>query len=396
MLIFVVNAGSSTLKCNLIDPKTNREHFTCLVDRIGQNGTTLTATMANAPSKKTITLKTNVRNVHDALKLAASIMDKEKITGDARPVANRIVAIGHRVVHGGDRHTKPTRITPTIIQDIAALAKLAPLHNPPNLDGIRAAQRIFPHLPHVAVFDTGFYATLPEHASHYAIPETWHRDFGIRRYGFHGISHEYVTQQALHKFGGRSGDGHNSKSGGRTNKLKIITCHLGNGCSITASINGKAIDTSMGFTPLEGIVMGTRSGTIDPAAIPFLAKKLKKPAEEIITLLNKECGLKGVSGISGDMRDIRAACLKNNKNAQRAYNIFTYRIALQIAAFTAAMQGLDILVFTAGIGENAAYVRRDVTRRLTHLQPFKTIAIKTNEAALIAQKTLKATQKSQK
>ena len=280
-----------------------------------------------------------------------------------------IKSVGHRVVHGGEKYTKSTRITEKVIKALEGLAPLAPLHNPANISGIRAAQKLLPHAKHYAVFDTAFYSTLPEKAYLYALPYNLYREHGIRRYGFHGTSHEYVIEQALQ---------HTGPARVRKSKTphRIISCHLGNGASITASIDGKAIDTSMGFTPLEGIPMGTRSGDIDPAIVFFLEKHLHgkfslKKLEKVQHILEKESGLKGISELSHDMRDLRDAYFKTkgkkHKQAARALDLYCYRIAKYIGAYTASMGGVDTIIFTATVGEKADYIRKWVCKYLDYL-----------------------------
>lgn len=369
MLILVFNAGSSSLKCELIDTKKEKILFTSMVDRLGSPK----CEFGMCVGEKKLMMKPKIKTLAQAVGLTTEMLFSQKIFGN-----QKIEAIAHRVVHGGEKYYEPTVITPKVISELVKLYSLAPLHNPPNVEGIRAAQKIFKKIPQIAIFDTGFYKDLPERAYIYAVPKEWYAKFGIRKYGFHGISHEYVTELALKKMSGLLG----LKS---TEKTKIISCHLGNGCSITASIGGKAIDTSMGFTPLEGIVMGTRSGSIDPALVPYLAKKLKTTPEKIITMLNKESGLKGLSGISSDMRDIHAGNLKGNKGTQLAYDVYAYHIALQIGAYTAALNGVDAIIFTAGVGENAEYLRKDVLKFLSHLR-FKVFVMHTQEELHMAMK----------
>lgn len=369
MLILVFNAGSSSLKCELIDTKKAKVLFSSMVDRLGSSKCEFGMTVG----AKRLAMKPKIKTITQAVGLTTEMLFSQKIFGN-----QKIEAVAHRVVHGGELYYDPTIITPKVISELVKLYSLAPLHNPPNVEGIRAAQKIFKKIPQIAIFDTGFYKDLPERAYLYAVPKEWYAKFSIRKYGFHGISHEYVTGLALKKMSGLLG----LKS---TKKTKIISCHLGNGCSITASIGGKAIDTSMGFTPLEGIVMGTRSGSIDPALVPYLAKKLKTTPEKVITMLNKESGLKGLSGISCDMRDIHAGNLKGNKGTQLAYDVYTYHIALQIGAYTAALNGVDAIIFTAGIGENAEYLRKDVLKFLSHLR-FKVFVMHTQEELHMAMK----------
>ena len=293
--------------------------------------------------------------------------------------------VGHRVVHGGEKFSKPTKVNKKVLTQLEALIPLAPLHNPANIAGIKACQKLLPGVTNYAVFDTAYYATLPEKAYLYALPHKLYREHNIRRYGFHGTSHEYVVNETLKHLGPVR------KEGGSNTPRRVVSCHLGNGASITASINGKAIDTSMGFTPLEGIPMGTRCGDIDPAIIFFLEKQMGgkfslKTIQKVQHILEKESGLKGVSEISNDMRDIRDAYfvrdksgkLKNPKKlnkheknsrlqAKRALDLYCYRIAKYIGAYTTSMGGVDAIIFTATIGEKADYVRKWVCEYLEYL-----------------------------
>ncbi len=262
--------------------------------------------------------------------------------------------IGHRVVHGGEKYTKPIRIDTKVLNEIKKLSPLAPLHNPINLKGIQACKKILPRVKQTAVFDTAYHQTLDEKAYLYAIPRELHTKHGIRKYGFHGTSHKYVTNETIKRLKNKTG-------------LKIITCHFGNGSSITASVSGKAIDTSLGYTPVDGIPMGTRSGSIDPI-IPLKIQQLKKwtPAK-VDEFLNRECGLKGLSGISSDMREIYAESLEKNPDAILTIDHLAFHAAKYIGSYVAAMDGLDALVFTAGMGEKAFYVREKICEHFSYL-----------------------------
>jgi acetate kinase len=257
------------------------------------------------------------------------------------------------VVHGGEKYTSAVKITPDVKKTIKDLIDLAPLHNPANLEGIYASEKLLPGIPNVAVFDTAFHQTLPEKAYMYAIPKEYYSKYKIRRYGFHGTSHKYISEET-HKLL-------------KTKKAKIITCHLGNGSSLSAIVNGKCIDTSMGFTPLEGVTMGTRSGTIDPAIILYLIKKENLSAGKIDEILNYKSGILAVSGISSDLRDIWAKAQQKNKNALFTLEYLAYNIAKQIGAYAAAMNGIDAITFTAGIGENAWYLRKGICEYLNFI-----------------------------
>ncbi len=268
---------------------------------------------------------------------------------------NELLAVGHRVVHGGEEFTSSVVITEEVKVAITRTIDLAPLHNPPNLLGIQAVESILPHVPQVAVFDTAFHQTMPPEVYLYALPKILYNKYKVRRYGFHGTSHLYVSQRAAEL---------TSKP---IEALKIISCHIGNGVSLAAILHGRSLDTSMGMTPLEGLVMGTRSGDVDPAIVPFIMAKEDLTIGEVKSMLNKHSGLMGISGLSSDMREIEAAMFEGNQNASLAFEMFVYRIRKYIGAYTAAMNGLDILIFTAGVGENSGLVREKVCESLTFL-----------------------------
>lgn len=304
----------------------------------------------------------NIKNYHQGLEI---ILGKVK----------NISCIGHRVVHGAERFRQPTIIDRKVIAKIKDCSRLAPLHNPANLEGIMACKKLLPGILQVAVFDTAFYQTLPDYAFTYALPYDFYRRDKIRKYGFHGTSHEYVAREAAKRIGKP------------LEKLKIITCHLGNGCSITAVEFGQAIDTSMGFTPLEGLVMGTRCGDIDPALVTYIMQRKNLSPRRVDEILNKESGLKGISGISNDMRDILKA-LKTNKRAKLALEIFIYRIQKYIGAYIAAMKGVDVVAFTAGISEHNPGIIKKICRGIfdTLKKRPKVMVIATNEELMIARK----------
>jgi acetate kinase len=325
-------------------------------------------------------------------RIAAELVDEKKgVISDL----SEILAVGHRVVHGGELFKEPVLIDKDVIKAIKRFSRLAPLHNPPNLLGITACKSFMPDVPQVAVFDTAFYQTMPRENYIYALPYSLYKAHGIRRYGFHGTSHKYVAGQAacvLRK---------------PLRRLKIISCHLGNGCSVTATMYGKAVDTSMGFTPLEGLVMGTRSGDIDPFIALYLMEKRGMGAVELDRLLNKKSGLLGVSGISSDMRDIYRELRKGNKMAGLAFDIFIHRLQRYIGAFASVMDGVDAIVFTGGIGENHSPTRREAVKGLSYLgaridgrknssnslvvssgrSKVKILAIPTDEELMIAKET---------
>ena len=290
---------------------------------------------------------------------------------------NSVDAVGHRVVHGAERFKKPVLIDASVIRKIKQCCSIAPLHNPANLAGILACERLLKGVKQVAVFDTAFHQTIPDYAYIYGLPYELYTKLCIRKYGFHGTSHEYVAHEAARIL----------KT--HIDKLKIITCHLGNGCSITAVDKGKSVDTSMGFTPLEGLVMGTRCGDIDPALITHIMKKRKLDIARMDILLNKESGLKGISGISNDMRTLEEKSKAGNMRARLALDIFVYRIRKYIGAYTGIMSGCDALVFTGGIGENQKDIRQRVTKNIfKHLRKKpKILVIPTNEELMIAKQT---------
>jgi acetate kinase len=289
---------------------------------------------------------------------------------------HKVEAIGHRVVHGFEKFKEPVLIDQRVVQKIRQCSLLAPLHNPANLDGILACKKLLPRLRQVAVFDTAFHQTLPEYAYIYGLPYAYYQKFGIRKYGFHGTSHEYVARRAAKILKMPLA------------KLKIITCHLGNGCSITAIDKGRSIDTSMGFTPLEGLVMGTRCGDIDPALVTFIMRNKNIDTRSMDDILNKDSGLKGISGISNDMRGLLKRQAAGHRRARLAVDIFVYRVKKYIGAYAAVMGGLDALVFTAGIGEHARAIREAICRRsFIHLKKKpRILVIPTNEELMIAHK----------
>jgi len=300
----------------------------------------------------------------------------ERLSG-AEHSHHHLVGIGHRVVHGGEYFRKPTLITKNVLDKIKDCSKLAPLHNPANIAGIEACQELLPNVPSVAVFDTAFHQTIPPRAYMYAIPYKYYQKYNLRKFGFHGTSHEYVAREAAKKLQRP------------LSKLKLITCHLGNGCSICAVKNGVSIDTSMGFTPLAGLVMGTRSGDIDPAAVLYIMQKEQIGPVEMENILNKESGLKGVSGISNDMRILAKAAKEGNKRAKLAITLFTYSIRKYIGAYMAIMGGVDAVVFTAGIGENVEIrkmISYGITSFLNQLK-VKFLVIHTNEELMIAKES---------
>ena len=322
--VLVINAGSSSLKVKVLP-----QNHTFLVERIGGEASAKTS-LADEIDTESIT------DAESALKACLEVL-RRAVDLDA------VTAVGHRVVHGGERYTEATRLTEAVIADLETLSPLAPLHNPANLAGIRAAMSLLPGAIHVAVFDTAFHSTLPPRAYLYGLPRAAYEK-GVRRYGFHGTSHDFVTRRAAEVLG-ESRD-----------TLKLISLHLGNGASAAAVKHGASIDTTMGMTPLAGLLMGTRSGDVDPGALLYLLEQ-GTSAEELDTLLNKKSGLLGLSGVSNDMRDVHTAVEKGNAEAKEAFEVFCYRIRKTIGAYAAAMEGLDAVIFTGGIGENDAKVR---------------------------------------
>lgn len=351
MNILVINCGSSSLKFQLIDSKSEEVIAKGLCERIGIEGSRIVYQKPGMDKKITQAPmedhKVAIRMVIDAL------TDAE--TGVVSSLSE-IGAVGHRIVHGGEQFAASTLIDDEVIAAIEACSELAPLHNPANLIGIRACAELMPGTPMAAVFDTAFHQTMPEEAYLYGIPYSYYEKDRIRRYGFHGTSHSYVSKRAAQVLGED------------ITKLKLIVCHLGNGASVSAVKYGKSVDTSMGLTPLEGLIMGTRSGDIDPAIIEFIAHKEGKTLEEIMKILNKESGVLGVSGgLSSDFRDLEDSYLAGKPEGTRAMKTFAYRVAKYIGAYTAAMNGVDGICFTAGLGENSALVRSMICEYLGYL-----------------------------
>lgn len=340
MKVLVINCGSSSLKYQLIDMETENSLAQGLVERIGIEGSVLTQ---KVEGKDKYIVKTPMKNHKEAIEIVLkALVDDEH--GVIKSM-DEITAVGHRVVHGGEKYASSVLITEEVKKSIEECYKLAPLHNPPNMIGIEACEELMPNTPMVAVFDTAFHQTMPKEAFLYALPYELYSENGIRKYGFHGTSHMYVSNKVAEVMGKDIKD------------LKIVTCHLGNGASLCAVKNGVSIDTTMGFTPLDGIVMGTRSGSIDPAIVLYLINELKYSAEDVNTLLNKKSGVLGISGVSSDFRDIEDAAAKGDERAILALDIYHYRIRAQIGAYAAAMGGVDAIVFTAGVGENGPETR---------------------------------------
>lgn len=351
MNILVINCGSSSLKFQLIDATDEKLIAKGLCERIGIEGSQL----VYAPTGgEKVTAVTPMGDHTEAIRLVLEALTNEK-NGVVKSL-KEIGAVGHRIVHGGEKFASSTMITDEVIKAIEECNTLAPLHNPANLIGIDACKKLMPGTPMVAVFDTAFHQTMPEEAYMYAIPYKYYREYKVRRYGFHGTSHSYVSHRAAQLLGRNY------------EYLKIIVCHLGNGASISAIKNGKCVDTSMGLTPLEGLIMGTRSGDIDPAIIKFIADTEGKNIDEIMDVLNKESGVLGLSdGFSSDFRDLVDAYEKGEEASVRTMKVFAYHVAKYVGAYTAAMNGVDAICFTAGFGENSAFIRTLVCAYLGYL-----------------------------
>lgn len=348
--ILVINSGSSSLKFQLIDMKNESVLAKGLCDRIGIENSFIKYTKLG---EEQITIYKQMVDHNDALKQTISALTDVK-TGVLSSMSE-IAAVGHRVVHGGEKFHNSVIIDDEVMDAIIDCINLAPLHNPPNIIGIKACKEIMPNTPMVAVFDTAFHQTIPQYAYLYALPYDIYEKHGVRKYGFHGTSHKYVAQRAAYML---------NKP---IEELKLISCHLGNGASICAIKNGKSMDTSMGFTPLAGLAMGTRSGTIDPAVISFLMDKEGMTIEEVNNYLNKKSGVLGISGVSSDFRDLEAAAEEGNKRAKLAIDVFSYRVKKYIGEYSAVTEGIDAVIFTAGIGENNNKIRENVLTGLEYL-----------------------------
>ena len=349
MNILVINCGSSSLKYQLINSETEGVLAKGLCERIGIDGMLTYQPEGGEKEKSEIAMPTHTEAINAVL--AALTNEKSGVIKSLSEVG----AVGHRVVHGGEKFTSSCLINDESMKAIEECNDLAPLHNPANLIGIRACQELMPGVPMVAVFDTAFHQTMPDVAYTYGIPYEYYEKYKVRRYGFHGTSHSYVSKRTA-EIVGKPYD-----------QMKIIVCHLGNGASISAVNCGKSVDTSLGVTPLEGLVMGTRSGDLDPAIIDFVGKKEGLSLDEMNEVLNKKSGMLGISGVSSDGRDLEAAAETGNKRAQLALDVFDYRVIKYIGAYAAAMNGVDAIAFTAGIGENNIKMRKDVCSSLTYL-----------------------------
>lgn len=391
MKVLVINTGSSSLRYQLIDTENDYVLAKGLCERIGIEGPFL----KHVVEEDEILIECEMGTHRQALERVLETI----IYTEPAPIKSldEIDAIGHRIVHGGEYFTDAVLIDETVKEHIAECAKLAPLHNPSHLMAIEGCEELMPGKPQVAVFDTAFHQTMPPMAYMYAIPYEYYDKHKVRKYGFHGTSHKYVARRAAEMIGKP------------IEELKIITCHLGNGASVTAIKNGKSIDTSMGFTPLAGLVMGSRSGNIDPAIVSYIAENENITATEVTEILNKKSGLLAISGISNDIRDIEKAMDEGNERAKRAYDTFAYRVRLYIGQYSASLGGIDVLVFTAGIGENSARMRKKMVEGLEYIgikiddeknqvhgveadisaddSKVKTLVIPTNEELMIAEDT---------
>ena len=388
-LILVLNCGSSSLKGAVLNSENGDVLLSCLGEKLNLADAYITFKVNGQKERVNLSATPNHTGAVGAM------LEKLKAMG----LESQIGAIGHRVVSGGEEYSESVLIDDSVMAAIEKCIPLAPLHNPANLLGIRAAQDIFKGLPNVAVFDTAFHQTMPEHAYMYAIPRKFYRDLGVRRYGFHGTSYRFVAEEAANVLGADK------------NNLKLVIAHLGNGASITAVCNGKSMDTSMGLTPLEGLVMGTRSGDVDPSIFSFLADNLKLSTQQITDILNKESGLMGISELSSDCRVIEEESLNGHEGAVLALEMFSYRLAKYVASMAVAAGGLDALVFTGGIGENSDIIREKVLNYCAFLgfsvdkeantaarfgkagvittagSKVKAVVIPTNEELMIAQDT---------
>jgi acetate kinase len=345
-LVLVLNSGSSSVKFALVHPRSGERLMEGTGERLGTPDALLRVQWPPAAAVEELLPGGTHRDV------IARVLDR---LAGARQVGVHLLGAGHRVVHGGERFTSSIRVDDAVIAALRSFSHLAPLHNPANVAGIEAVRALLPDLPQVAVFDTAFHQTMPPHAFRYAVPEEWYTRHGVRRYGFHGISHRFVSEQAARTLGRPACE------------LRLVTAHLGNGCSATAVRDGVSVDTTMGLTPLDGLVMGTRSGDVDPGLLGYLAGRTGMNVDELTRALNVDSGLKGLSGVGNDMRTVAAAAADGNERAQLALEVFVHRLSKAIAGLVVGLGRLDALVFTGGIGENSAVVRSLVLSRLGFL-----------------------------
>ncbi|MDR4925220.1 acetate kinase [Peribacillus simplex] len=389
--IMAINAGSSSLKFQLFEMPSEKVMTKGLVERIGLKNSSFTLSVEGEKVSETMDIPNH--------EIAVGLLLKKLIDHRIIDSFEEIDGVGHRVVHGGEIFTDSVLITEDVIEEIEKLSELAPLHNPANITGIKAFRRILDDVPAVAVFDTAFHQTMAAGSYLYSLPLEYYEKYGIRKYGFHGTSHKYVSQRAAEMIGRP------------IEQLRLISCHLGNGASITAIKGGKSIDTSMGFTPLAGVTMGTRSGNIDPALIPYIMEKTGKTADEVLDVLNKKSGILALSGFSSDLRDIQVEADKGNERAELALNVFADRIHKYIGSYSAKMGGVDGIIFTAGIGENSQTIRGRILEGLEFMgvywdkdlnrtsgkevfinapySPVKVMVIPTNEEIMIVRDTMK-------
>ena len=351
MIILVLNCGSSSVKYQLFNINEESEVIAKgIVERIGFNNAIVNyKPVGKEKSKEEMAIPDHTVAINKIFRLLTD--EKVGVIKDVK----EIKAVGHRVVQGGESYKESVLITEDVIKDVEANSELAPLHNPANLKGIMSVENLLPGIPQVAVFDTSFHQTMPPYAYMYAIPNELYKKYKIRKYGYHGTSHKYVSKVASNVIGKD------------TRNLKMITCHLGNGASIAAIENGKSIDTSMGFTPVDGLIMGTRTGDIDPGVLLFLADKENLSLKGVSNLINKNSGMQGISGISSDMRDLELAYYEGNEQAALALTMYAYRVKKFIGAYAAIMNGLDVLVFTGGVGENDFNIRRMICQNMDYL-----------------------------
>lgn len=350
MKILVLNCGSSSVKYKLLDMETNEELGTGGVEKIGMKGSFLKHVRRDGQK---VVLRGEILEHQIAIEYILGVLTSQK-HGSIESL-EEINAVGHRVVHGGEKFNSSVLITEEVIQKIVECIDIAPLHNPPNLAGIYAINELLPSVPQVAVFDTAFHQTMPDYAYMYGIPYSLYKKYGIRRYGFHGTSHRYVSKRACEFLGLDY------------QKTKLISAHIGNGASVCAVKNGKSVDTSMGFTPVEGLMMGTRSGDIDLGVVTFLMEKEMIGSAAVSTLFNKHSGVLGVSGISSDMRDIENAVAEGNERAKLALDMYEYRIKKYVGSYAAALEGPDVIIFTGGVGENQTGTRQKVCESLAFM-----------------------------
>jgi len=392
MKILVINCGSSSIKYQLLDMTDETLIAKGLVERIGMEGSVITHEMIG---REKFRFETPMKDHADGIKrVIEALLDPEH--GGLKSLSE-IDAVGHRVVHAGEKYSNSILISDTVIAALEECIDLAPLHNPPNLEGIHACKKLMPGVPMVGVFDTAFHQTMRPEAYLYAIPYKYYEEYGIRKYGFHGTSHKYMAIEAA------------SMLNIDVNDLKLITCHLGNGASVSAIKHGRSVDTSMGFTPLEGLVMGTRCGDLDPSIVSLLATKDNISEGRVTEILNKESGVLGISGVSSDFRDLEKAMEEGNKRAELALQIFARKVRFYIGAYIAEMNGVDAIVFTGGIGENDTYMRELICRNMGNLgikldqnknnvrsqkvmlstddSPVKVMMIPSNEELVIARET---------